>query len=33
MQFLKRLFQQKEITAFEKQLVDMLGIIPGNIQL
>jgi ribonuclease III len=32
-QFLKRLFQQKEITAFEKQLVDMLGIIPGNIQL
>lgn len=33
MQFLKRLFQKKELTAFEKQLQDMLGIIPGNIQL
>lgn len=33
MQFLKRLFQQKELTAFEKQLQDMLGIVPGNIQL
>jgi len=27
------LFQKKELTAFEKQLQDMLGIIPGNIQL
>lgn len=33
MQFLKRLFQQKELTAFEKQLQDMLGIVPGNVQL
>jgi ribonuclease-3 len=32
-QFLKRLFQQKELTAFEKQLQDMLGIVPGNVQL
>lgn len=27
------MFQKKELTAFEKQLQDMLGIIPGNIQL
>ncbi|MCA6439805.1 MAG: ribonuclease III [Sediminibacterium sp.] len=33
MQFFKRLFQRKELTAFEKQLQDMLGIVPGNIQL
>ena len=33
MQFFKRLFQFKQATAFEKQLSDMLGIIPGNIQL
>lgn len=33
MQFFKRLFQPKQANAFEKQLNDMLGIIPGNIQL
>lgn len=33
MQFLRRLFQPKLATAFEKQLNDMLGIVPGNIQL
>ncbi len=33
MQFFKKLFQFKQATAFEKQLSDMLGIIPGNIQL
>ena len=33
MQFLKRLFQQKSASAFEEQLKNMLGIIPGNVQL
>jgi len=32
-QFLKRLFQQKSASAFEEQLKNMLGIIPGNVQL
>ncbi len=33
MQFFKKLFQSKSTSAFEKQLNDMLGINPGNIQL
>ena len=33
MQFFNRFFQFKKATAFEKQLNDMLGISPGNIQL
>lgn len=33
MQFFKRLFQFKKASAFEKQLNDMLGISPSNIQL
>ena len=33
MQFFKKLFQFKQVSAFEKQLNDMLGISPGNIQL
>lgn len=33
MQFFKRLFQFKQASAFEKQLNDMLGISPSNIQL
>jgi len=32
-QFFKRLFQFKKASAFEKQLNDMLGISPSNIQL
>lgn len=33
MQFLKKLFQTKSTSTFEKQLNNMLGINPGNIQL
>ncbi len=33
MQFFKKLFLFKQPSAFEKQLNDMLGISPGNIQL
>ena len=33
MQFFNKLFQFKQRSAFEKQLNDMLGISPGNIQL
>jgi ribonuclease-3 len=32
-QFFRKLFSFKSITAFDQQIIDMLGIRPGNIQL